>query len=51
MKLGKVLVETLKRFGIKTEKELDEALKESSFSLGIMAAGTLPSDMEEGKTA
>ena len=34
-------VESLKDFGIETERELDAALKKSVFSIGIMAAGTL----------
>jgi len=29
----------LKKYGITNEKELDAALKKSTFSLGVMAAG------------
>ena len=38
---NQTIVETLKEFGIETERELDAALKKSFFSIGIMAAGTL----------
>lgn len=38
---NKAIIETLKEFGIETERELDAALKKSVFSIGIMAAGTL----------
>lgn len=38
---NQTIVETLKEYGIETERELDAALKKSIFSLGIMAAGTL----------
>lgn len=39
--MDKSLVDILKEYGVETERELDAALKKSSFSLGIMAAGTL----------
>ncbi len=38
---NQTIIETLKEFGIKTEMELDAALKKSTFSLGVMAAGVL----------
>ncbi len=38
---NQTIVESLKEFGIETERELDAALKKSVFSIGIMAAGTL----------
>lgn len=38
---NQTIVEALKEYGIETERELDAALKKSTFSLGIMAAGTL----------
>lgn len=38
---NQVIVEALKEYGIETERELDAALRKSTFSLGIMAAGTL----------
>ena len=33
--------EELKKYGITNEKELDAALKKSTFSLGVMAAGSM----------
>ena len=33
--------EELKKYGITHEKELDAALKKSTFSLGVMAAGSV----------
>ena len=36
--MDKSLIDILKEFGIETERELDTALKKSTFSLGIMAA-------------
>lgn len=36
--VNNTLTEALKEFGIRNEKELDAALKKSSFSLGVMAA-------------
>lgn len=36
---NQAIIETLKEFGIETERELDAALKKTTFSLGIMAAG------------
>ena len=49
--MDKSLIDILKEFGIETERELDAALKKSTFSLGIMAAvadgATIPiSDMK-----
>lgn len=38
---NQTIVESLKEFGIETERELDAALKKTVFSIGIMAAGTL----------
>jgi len=38
---NQIIIEALKEFGIKTEREVDVAFKNSIFSLGIMAAGTL----------
>ena len=38
---NQTIVEALKEFGIETERELDAALRKSTFSLGIMAAGVL----------
>lgn len=38
---NQTIVEALKEYGIETERELDAALRKSTFSLGIMAAGTL----------
>jgi len=38
---NKTVIETLKEFGIETERELDALLKKSVFSIGIMAARTL----------
>ena len=37
------IIEILKEFGIETERELDAALKKSTFSLGSMADGALAS--------
>ena len=36
--MNKSLIDTLKEFGIETERELDAALRKTVFSLGIMAA-------------
>lgn len=36
--------EELKKYGITNEKELDAALKKSTFSLGVMAAGKSGND-------
>lgn len=38
---NQTIIEALKEFGIETERELDAALKKSTFNLGIMATGTL----------
>ena len=36
--VNNTLTDALKEFGIRNEKELDAALKKSSFSLGVMAS-------------
>lgn len=49
---NKTVIETLKEFGIETERELDAVLKKSVFSIGIMAARTLAScrlTLQEGE--
>lgn len=38
---NQTIIEALKEYGIETERELDTALKKTTFSLGIMAAGVL----------
>ncbi len=49
------IIDILKEFGIETERELDAALKKSTFSLGIMAAvadgAPIPFSDMKGETA
>ena len=53
--MNKSLIDILKEFGIETERELDAALRKSTFSLGIMAAvadgAPVPFSNMKGETA
>lgn len=53
--MDKSLIDILKEFGIETERELDAALKKTTFSLGIMAAvadgAPIPFSDMKGETA